>query len=123
MTFWILGLVALMAIVALVMYFLRDESLHREQVEAELHDPATPKLEYVVPTGEDPIIVVAALERAGFTVGVDSRGTHQVVLVKCPDGRDVSRAAVRSVIATAGTTTPRREVRTRPDVQFRDELV
>ena len=121
MAFWMVGLVALVAIIALVMYLLRDESLNRERVEAELHDPRTPTLEYVVPTGEDPAIVLAALERAGYTAGVDSRGTHQVVLVKCPDGRDVSRAAVRSVIATAGTSTPRQEVRTRPDVRFRDE--
>lgn len=121
MAFWMVGLVALVAIVALAMYLLRDESLNRERVEAELHDPGTPKLEYVVPTGEDPTIVLAALERAGYTAGVDSRGAHQVVLVKCPDGRDVSRTAVRNVIATAGTTTPRQEVHTRPDVQFRDE--
>jgi hypothetical protein len=121
MTFWILAFVALVVVAAVVVTFVKNESLTRERIEAELHDPRTPTLEYVVPTGEDPAVVIAALERAGYTAGVDSRGTHQIVLVKCPDGTEPSRTVVRSVIATAGTTTPRREVPAPRDVRFRDE--
>jgi hypothetical protein len=121
MAFWMVGLVALVAIVALAMYLLRDESLNRERVEAELHDPGTPKLEYVVPTGEDPTIVLAALERAGYTAGVDSRGAHQVVLVACPDGLDRHRAQVRSIIAGADVTTLEDGGPVDVDVRFRDE--
>jgi hypothetical protein len=122
MAFWIVGLVALVAVVAWAMSLLKKESLGRERVEADLHAPGTPTLEYVVPTGEDPAIVLAALDRAGYTAGVDSHGPHQLVLVKCPDGVDASRAQVRSVIESAGVTTPKVEVRAHPAVQFRDEL-
>lgn len=121
MAFWMVGLVAVIALIALAMRMLKDESLGRERVEAELHDASTPTLEYVVPTGEDPVVVVAALERAGYTVGVDSSGSHQVVLVKCPDSPDQSRAKVREVIANAGVTTPKVETRPRAGVRFSDE--
>lgn len=121
MAFWMVGLVALVAMIALAMRLLKDESLGRERIEAELHDASTPTLEYVLPTGEDPVVVVAALERAGYTVGVDSHGAHQVVLVKCPDGPDVSRAKVRDVIAHAGVTAPKVETQPRAGVRFSDE--
>jgi len=121
MAFWMVGLVALVAIVALVMHLLKDESLARERVEHDLHDAGTPTLEYTLPTGEDPVVVVAALERAGYTVGVDSHGAHQVVMVKCPDGVDRSRTKVRAVIESAGRPTPPADVPMRTGVRFSDE--
>jgi hypothetical protein len=122
MAFWIVGLVALVAVVAWAMHLLKEESLGRERVEADLHSSGTPTLEYVVPTGEDPVVVLAALERAGYTACVDSHGAHQLVLVKCPDGVAASRAKVRSVIESAGVSAPKVEVRTHAAVQFRDEI-
>ena len=121
MAFWMVGLVVVVAVVAWAMHLLKQESLGRERVEAELHDANTPTLEYVLPTGEDPVVVVAALERAGYTVGVDSNGAHQVVLVRCPEGLDRCRPEVRAIIETAGAPTPRAEVHTHSDVRFRDE--
>ena len=121
MAFWMVGLVALVAIGTLVLYVLREQSLDRERVEAELHFPGTPTLEYVVPTGEDPVVVLAALERAGFTAGVDSRGAKQVVRVKVPDGVEHSRAKVRAVIEYAGAPAPAADWRTHSNVRFRDE--
>lgn len=121
MAFWIVGLVALVAVAGWLIRLMKDSSLARERVEAELHDGVTPTLEYVVPTGEDPVVVVAALERAGYQVGVDSHGTHQVVIVKCPDGPEGSRSKVRAIIETAGAPAPQAEVRTHTDVRFRDE--
>lgn len=122
MAFWIVGLVALVAVVAWAMHLLKEESLGRERVEADLHSSGTPTLEYVVPTGEDPVVVLAALQRAGYTACVDSHGAHQLVLVKCPDGVAPSRAKVRAVIESAGVTTPKVEARTHAAVQFRDEI-
>ena len=52
MAFWMVGLVALVAMIALAMRLLKDESLGRERIEAQLHDASTPTLQYVVPTGE-----------------------------------------------------------------------
>lgn len=121
MAFWMVGLVALVAVVVVTMRLLKDESLVRERVDAELHDTRTPSLQYVVPTGDDPVIVMAALERAGYTAVVDSRGTHQVVLVKCPDGVESARSDVRRVIERAGAVAPPIEVRPRTDVHFLDE--
>lgn len=121
MAFWIVGLVALVAVVAWAMHLLKEESLGRERVEADLHSSATPTLEYVVPTGEDPVHVLAALERAGYTACVDSHGAHQVVLVKCPEGVDQSRAKVRAVMENAGASTVSVDARPHPAVRFRDE--
>ena len=111
MAFWIVLVLSMVAIVGGVLYVLRDQSLAREEVEAELHDPHTATLEYSVPTGQDPVAVLAILERAGFTVGVDPHGAHQVVLVKCPDGRDRDRGVVRELIGAS----------LHAEVVFRDE--
>lgn len=121
MAFWMVGLVALVVVVALVMRLLKDVSLARERVDVRLHDPRTPTLEYALPTGEDPVFVVAALERAGYTVCVDSHGAHQLVMVECPDGPDRSRANVRAVIESAGTGAREDGVPVRAAVRFRDE--
>lgn len=110
MAFWIVGLVAVVAVGAGVLYVLRDQSLLRERVEAELHDPRTSTLEFSVPTGQDPVAILAALERAGYTAGVDPHGAHQVVLVKCPEGPGGERRTVRAVIESALSTSPRTAV-------------
>ena len=101
MAFWMVLLVAIVAIGALVLYILREQSITRERIENELHDTRTPTLEYSVPTGQDPVAILAVLERAGYTAGVDSHGTHQVVMVKCPEGPDRDRTKVRAVIESA----------------------
>jgi hypothetical protein len=107
MAFWIVILVSLGALGALAVYVLREQSIERERVEEELHDSHTPTLEYSVPTGQDPAVILAALERAGFVAGVDSHGAHQVVMVKCPDGPERMRAKVRTLIGSVSTGTPR----------------
>jgi hypothetical protein len=111
MAFWILILVGLVALGALVLWLLRDQSIAREHIDQQLHDPDTPTLEYAVPTGQDPVTILVALERAGFTASVDPHHTHQHVLVGCPDGVDHQRTLVRSVIGSTGRT----------DVRFVDE--
>jgi hypothetical protein len=106
MAFWIVILVSVIALAALVLYVLKEQSLVRERIEEELHDSRTPTLQYAVPTGQDPVTILAALERAGYTAGVDSHGAHQVVMVKCPDGPERARAKVRSLIESANVTSP-----------------
>jgi len=106
MAFWIVILVAVVGLLALVLYVLREQSLDRDRIDKELHDGHTPTLEYVVPTGQDPVGILAALERAGYTAAVDSHGTHQLVLVACPDGRDTHRDQVRSLVASATVVAP-----------------
>ena len=107
MAFWIVILVSIGALGTLVVYVLRQQSIERERVEQELHDSRTPTLQYSVPTGQDPAVILAALERAGFVAGVDSHGTHQVVMVKCPEGPERTRSKVRALIGSVSTATPR----------------
>lgn len=116
MAFWIVGLIALVVLGTLLLRALREQSIRRERIEHDLHDVHTPTLEYSVPTGQDPAPVLAALEQAGYTAGIDPHGVHQVVLVRCPDGPDAARAKVRSVIESAHTGVP-----TRTEVRFSDE--
>ena len=122
MAFWIVGLAALVAVIGLIARLLKDESLTRERVQAHLHDDATTTLDYVVPTGEDPVVAVAALERAGYTVAVDSHGAHQLVVVEYAGEPDQARATVRAIIdsAHAGATMDGRPAPS--SARFRDEV-
>lgn len=111
MAFWMVFLVAVIALGALALLVLKEQSVARERIEDELHDVSTPTLEYTLPTGQDPVAILAVLEGAGYTAGVDSHGTHQVVMVKCPDGPERARAKVRALIESAHVGA----------VRFRDE--
>jgi hypothetical protein len=114
----VLGIVALAGI---VLYVIRQQVAERERVARELHDDRTPTLEYDVPTGQGPVVILTALERAGFTATVDPNHVHQRVLVACPRGLDEDRARVRSVIESASVTTPQDGIPVEADVRFRDE--
>ena len=111
MAFWMVFLVVIIAVGSLVLYILRDQSIAREKIGVELHDSRTPTLEYSVPTGQDPVPILAVLERAGYVAGVDSHGAHQVVMVKCPEGPEHERTNVRTLIESAHVGA----------VRFRDE--
>lgn len=121
MAFWIVGLVALVALGALVVYVLRQQSIEREQVDAQLHDGHTPTLQYSVPTGQDPVVILAALESAGYTAVVDPHGAHQTVIVGCPEGTEHERNRVRTVIESAGVSALQDGAPVHAEVRFRDE--
>jgi heme/copper-type cytochrome/quinol oxidase subunit 2 len=104
-----------------VAYVLREHSAKRERVDEELHETRTPTLEYVVPTGLDPAVILAALHREGYTATVDSQAAHQVVLVECPLGLEAQRDAVRAAIESADTSSSDHEVPVPTNVRFRDE--
>jgi hypothetical protein len=116
----LLVLVALLVLGA-VAYVLREHTAKRERVDGELHDARTPTLEYAVPTGQDPAVILAALTREGYTATVDSQAAHQIVLVKCPQGLEAQREGVRAAIESADVTTADDGVPIRVDVRFRDE--
>jgi hypothetical protein len=112
-------LIAMVALGALVLYVLREQSLDRDRIDRELHDERTPTLEYTVPTGQDPVPILAALERAGYTASVDPHHTHQHLLIGCPEGLEHERDRVRSLIRSATVTAPQDS--TPVEVRFRDE--
>src|SRR3954447_10303685 len=99
----------------------RGKVREREQVDEELHDERVPTLEYAVPTGQDPVVILTALEREGYTATVDATHPQQVVLIACPGGVDRQRAHVRAVIESASVTTPQDGVPLEQDVRFLDE--
>jgi len=121
MIFPIVITLAILVLGLIVLYVVREQVKHREQVDAELSDPRTSTLEYVVPTGQDPAVILAPLEQAGYTATVDPSGAHQIVMVHCPAGRDRERARVRSLIESANVTAPQDGVPISVDVRFRDE--
>lgn len=120
MAFWIVLLLSVVAVAAGALYLVRDQSIERERVEAELHDPRTATLEFSVPTGQDPVSILAALERVGYTAGVDPHGAHQVILVKCSTDLVGERRTVRAVIGSALATSPL-GTSARAEVHFLDE--
>jgi hypothetical protein len=112
---------AFVAILWIVLYVVREQVSRRAQVADALHAPETPTLEYAVPTGQDPTVIVAALERAGYTATADPNHAHQRLMVACPDGLQSERERVRSVIESASVTAPQDGIPVEAEVRFRDE--
>jgi hypothetical protein len=86
--------VAILLLVASV--GVRQWSSGQAATEAHLHEPGAHTVTYVLPDGEDPVSVLAALSHAGFTSVEDHAGVHDRVLVECGDE---DREQVREVIA------------------------
>jgi len=121
MTLAIVIVVAVLALALIVLYVVREQVKLREQVDEDLDDGSVPTLEYAVPTGQDPAVILAALHRADYTATVDPNHAHQIVLIACPGGVEPERATVRSVIESASVTAPQDGVPLEVDVRFRDE--
>ena len=113
--------IAFAALVWIVLYVLREQIAERERVSVELHSAEIPTLEYAVPDGQDPTVILAALEKAGYTATADPHHAHQRVLIACPGGVDRQRARARSVIESASVTPPQDGVPLEVEVQLVDE--
>jgi hypothetical protein len=78
-------------------------------------------LRYVVPEGQDPAAVMAALAPAGYVARVeDEEGTRVLVIVE-EDGERPDRGAVRALIARTSTTIQDPALTT-SEVRFLDEV-
>lgn len=121
MPYLILIVVIVLALAVGAMYLVRPHLRERQRVDEVLADPRTPTLEYAVPTGQDPAVILAALHRAGYTATVDPHGSHQVVIIECPAGVDAERGDVRAVIESADVTAPDDGAPVDAVVRFRDE--
>lgn len=121
MVYAILIVLVLLVLAGAGMYVLRQHVRERQRVDEVLEDDRTPTLEYAVPTGQDPAVLLAALHRADYTATVDPSGGHQVVLVACPAGVEAERERVRSVIESANVTAPDDGVPLDVVVRFLDE--
>ncbi|HEX2892556.1 MAG TPA: hypothetical protein VHO29_00960 [Marmoricola sp.] len=117
-------LAAILALALITLYVLREQTgflQRRERVDRELHSDRTPTLGYEVPVGQDPTVVLAALERAGYTATTDNTHPRQTVLIACPGGIEGERRRVREVIESAGVTTPDDGAPAPVEVRFLDE--
>jgi len=74
---------------------LRTWGVGQAKTEARLLSPDTHKVRYVVPLGQDPAILMAAVSSAGYTALVDTSGGTERLLVACGEQ---DRAKVRSVL-------------------------
>lgn len=112
---------AIVALIWIVVYVVREEAAKRGHIEHELREEQTPTLEYSVPTGQDPAVILAALQSEGYTASVDPHHSEQLLLISCPAGLDRDRARVRSIIAAADVTSLDDGGPVDVDVRFRDE--
>jgi hypothetical protein len=115
---------AILALAVITLYVVREQTgflRRRAQVDKELHSDRVPTLEYEVPVGQDPAVILAALERAGYEATSDATHPLQTVLVACPGGIEGERERVRSVIESADVTTPDDGTPVPVQVRFRDE--
>ena len=79
--------------------------LEREvEARAEVLPDDEEVLRYRVPEGQDPAALVSALAGAGFRASVAHEASDRVLVVRCPEGRQESRAAVRMVLQEARST-------------------
>ena len=90
--------------VLLVPLVLRSALREVEKTDERLHSPGAQTLNYIVPEGQDPTILVTALHHAGYEVVADPAGGEQRLLIGCPGGREADRAAIRAVIEHVQTT-------------------
>ena len=117
-------LAAILALAVITLYVVREQTgfLRRhEQVDEELHSDRTPTLVYEVPVGQDPTVILAALQRTGYDATSDATHPRQTVLVGCPGGIEGERERVRAVIESASVTAPDDGVPVAAPVRFSDE--
>lgn len=124
--YYVFAFIAVVAVIALVLAWVSGRGAgfvrRHNEVHEELQSDQTPTLEYVVPTGQDPSVILSALGRGGFTATSESTHPHQRILIACPAGVERQREEVRSVIESASVTTPEDGVPMRVDVRFSDEV-
>jgi hypothetical protein len=75
----------------------------RQRVADDLAAPSTATIDYRVPPGQDPVVLLTALSAEGFTA-TTSPADATLIRVACPAGPDRYRAQVRAVIASVDTT-------------------
>jgi len=60
-------------------------------------------LDYVVPEGQDPAVVLTALSREGYSATPEP-GQVNLLHIDCPSGPEQDRAAIRRIIESVHTT-------------------
>jgi hypothetical protein len=85
-----------------ILFGLRRWTLNESIAEARLRSPDTHKVAYVVPDGQDPTVVMAALAHAGFTSVVDIEGGIERLLIECAEPDRVQVGSIIDGVRAAG---------------------
>ncbi len=108
----------ILVLLALAVLWVLPWMKERRQHVERLADPRVATLEYEVPEGQDPVVVVTALKSDGLdAVGELRRGRQLVLIDASEDGVDEVRSRARAVIAerallnTQGDAAPDHQVR------------
>lgn len=95
-------LVGLIVVGVVVSLGLRTWTLGQARTEAHLLSPDTHTVGYVVPEGQDPAVLMAAVTGADYTAMVDTTGGTERLLVECEaHARDELRRVLESVHSPA----------------------
>jgi hypothetical protein len=116
----ILMIVAVVALALLVWAGLQDRIRQQRRVREDA-DGNVPTLDYEVPEGQDPAVLVVALRQEGYEATVEPSGRHPHVLVPCPSGAERERAHVRSVVQAASVSALDDGVPLQQEIRFADE--
>ncbi len=99
-----IGIILLLVIAAIAWPFLTGRAGRKAAQAAERNEPGaltTETVRYRVPDGQDPLVLMSALERAGFTTALDEVAAEKILAIACPHGRDQDRDRIRSVLEDA----------------------
>lgn len=116
----IVMLLALVAVLVLVGAGFQDRIRQQRRVRDEA-DGTVPTLDYEVPEGQDPAVIMVALRQEGYEATVEPSGRHPHVLVPCPSGTERERAHVRAVVQGASVSALDDGVPLEQEVRFADE--
>jgi hypothetical protein len=120
-----MGALLLPVLAAVVVLVLLAVLVHRWMSEhtrraVDLAEPDTSTLDYVVPEGQDPAVLLGALVRDGFEASPDPAESH-VLHISCPAGPDRDRARARACLEAASSTALDHGAPVERPVRFRDE--
>jgi hypothetical protein len=104
---------------AVVLLALRRWTLDEGRTEARLRSPDTHKLVYVVPDGQDPTAVMAAMMHAGFNAVIDMEEGIEQVLVECEES---DREEVRGLIEHVSSVNSEQHGLPVDQIHFEDEI-
>ncbi|MGH3480474.1 MAG: hypothetical protein ACRDQD_27030 [Nocardioidaceae bacterium] len=94
-------LVGVLVVGLVFMLALRSWTFAEARTEARLRSSDTPTVSYVVPHGQDPVLVMTALTHEGFVSVPDMAGGVERLLIECPEA---DRGRVRRVIEQVNRT-------------------
>jgi hypothetical protein len=96
-------LLVVLAIVVVLALGVRTWSSRRLHTSEQLAGPEAPTLDYHVPPGQDPVVVLSALTGDGFEATTDPADAT-LVHISCPAGLERARARARATIRSADAT-------------------